>query len=185
MFLKVIKFLASVLLGGVLAVAGYWYWSPLQTLYEMHSAVQNGDAQAFNQHVDYPKLRENLKKEYSDKLTKKMARHAEKHELFSYAGTALTRLIASPMIEAMVRPDAVMGAMKSGAFKLSGQEAASSSSSQDQPMQKTEWGCEHEGVNKFVVSFSEGKKPRNETTRLVLERRGFATWKLTEIRLPD
>lgn len=186
MFSRFIRFLFSLFLIGALAVAAYWYWSPLLTLYQMYIAVQKGDAKAFNQHVDYPRLRENLKKEYSDKLTKKMDRHAQKHELFSYAGTAITRMVAGPMIDAMVRPDAVMGAMKLGAFKLADSAAASASSPpSDKPQKKVEWGFEHEGVNKFVFFFADSKKPKNETTRLVLERYGFADWKLTEIRLPE
>jgi hypothetical protein len=43
------------------ALAGYWFFSPYVTVYQLQTAAKAGDADAFNRHVDYPQLRDNLK----------------------------------------------------------------------------------------------------------------------------
>jgi hypothetical protein len=46
-------------------IGAYWYWSPHMVLYEMAKATKNKDADALNEHVDYPKLRESIKGQLS------------------------------------------------------------------------------------------------------------------------
>ena len=51
--------------------------------------------------------------------------------------------------------------------------------------QKVEWGAEQKGVDKYIAYAHRPGDPMDKRIALVLERSGFATWKLTEIRLPS
>ncbi len=42
-----------------------------------------------------------------------------------------------------------------------------------------------QGVDKYIAYGGKADAPVNERIGLVLERSGFATWKLTEVRLPS
>ena len=55
-----LKAIAGVLALTVAAVGGYWYYSPHLALKSMQTAAQEKDADKFNEHVDYPKLRESF-----------------------------------------------------------------------------------------------------------------------------
>lgn len=56
----------------VVGIAAYWYWSPLLAIRQMQTAARAGDADTFNDHVDYPRLRESLKGQFSAMLTKRL-----------------------------------------------------------------------------------------------------------------
>jgi hypothetical protein len=59
------KLLKAAVVVAALAVPAYWYWSPYHALHSMKAAAQARDADDFNQYVDYPKLRESLKGQFS------------------------------------------------------------------------------------------------------------------------
>ena len=60
-----LKTIAGVLALTTAVVGGYWYYSPHLALKSMQAAAQQKDADKFNQHVDYPKLRESFKGQMS------------------------------------------------------------------------------------------------------------------------
>ncbi len=47
-----------------IAIGAYWYWSPFAAIHSMQSAAETRDADAFNEYVDYPKLRESIKGQF-------------------------------------------------------------------------------------------------------------------------
>jgi hypothetical protein len=53
--------LITVFVLAIAALVAYWYWSPFLALKQMQSAARAQDADAFNRHVDYPRLRDSLK----------------------------------------------------------------------------------------------------------------------------
>ena len=48
------------------------YWSPILALRSLQTAAQDGDAEAFNEHVDYPRLRDSVKGQFSATLAQKL-----------------------------------------------------------------------------------------------------------------
>ena len=96
----------SKLITGVVAVAiavgGYWYFSPYLALKSMRDAAAAKDADAFNDKVDYPKLRESLKGQMSAAMTKEMDK--AKGNGFAALGTMLGAAMVNQMVEAFVRP---------------------------------------------------------------------------------
>lgn len=54
------------------AAGGYLYYSPYLAIKAMRSAAQHQDAEAFNEHVDYPRLRESFKGQMSAMMAKRL-----------------------------------------------------------------------------------------------------------------
>jgi hypothetical protein len=100
----------------LLAVAAYWYWSPFLAIREMQSAAKANDAETFNTHVDYPRLRESLKGQFSLLMGEQMAKSTDSSDPFAAFGTMLGLAMADKLVDAMVRPETVMRGMQSGRF---------------------------------------------------------------------
>jgi hypothetical protein len=159
------KGIPAALLAVVVAVAAYWYWSPLLVVHQMKEAVRVHDVEAFNSHVDFPALRENMKDDIAGKPG-------------DDALSGFGRLLGGVVVDALVRPEAVMFVLEHGDFakkrngKLEerdrGEEPASGEA-------KPKWATERDGVNRYIV--------RNDKIALVFVRNGFADWKLSELRL--
>jgi hypothetical protein len=176
------KGLMAAIIAAAVSVGGYWYYSPYLAIKSMHKAAQAKDADVFNDYVDYPKLRESFKGQFSAMVAEKMGATTDSTNGFAAMGAALGLAMANQMIEAMVRPETMMRVMEDG--KVAPKLGASSS---DTPKQGPVWSYERKGVNKLIaypgkdgpVSASGEKQ-----SGLVFQRTGFADWKLTEVRLP-
>ena len=164
------KGIPTALLAVVVAVAAYWYWSPLLVVHQMKEAVRVHDVEAFNSHVDFPALRENMKDDIGGKPG-------------DDALSGFGRLLGGVVVDALVRPEAVMFVLEHGDFARKRnsrhedrdarepQRDEEPSSGED----KAKWLTEREGVNRYIV--------RNDKIALVFVRSGFADWKLSEFRL--
>jgi hypothetical protein len=166
----------------VASVGGYWYYSPYLAMKAMHTAAQKKDADAFNDYVDYPKLRESFKGQVSAMVTEKMGASPDSGSGFAAMGAALGLAMANQMIEVMVRPETMMRVMQDGkvAPKLGTTTA-------DAPRQEPEWSFERKGANKLIAyPGKDGPVSANgeKQTGLVFLRNGFADWKLSEVRMP-
>jgi hypothetical protein len=200
MISKVIKAAA---VAAIVATAGYWYWSPFLTVRQLQLAAQKRDAVAFNAHVDYPRLRESIKSQYSDRLSDKFGKAADADNDFAKLGAAVGNLIGravvNPVVDAMVRPEIIMQAMQSGHLSITVKDSPPSetppkpegnSDGQAAPERKDDkpkWVYERKGVNQVIAYATDLKKPdaqNQDKFGLVLQRSGFATWKLSEVRLP-
>lgn len=157
------KGIPAALLAVVVAVAAYWYWSPLLVVHQMKEAVRVHDVEAFNSHVDFPTLRENMKDDIAGKPG-------------DDALSGFGRLLGGVVVDALVRPEAVMFVLEHGDFaKKRGRRHDERDEVPPASEEKPKWVAEREGVNRYVI--------RNDRIALVLVRNGFADWKLSELRL--
>jgi hypothetical protein len=181
---KIIKVAAVVV---VVAIAGYWYGSPYIAIHQMQTAANAADADAFNDKVDYPKLRESLKGQFSAIVAEKLGNSKDSENAFSALGSMLGLAMVDKMVDALVRPETVMKAMQNGQFgpgqKAPAAEAGSNSQSSAQKEQKPQWSYDRKSVDKLIAYAEDGTNANNRVG-LVFERSGFANWKLTEIRMP-
>ena len=185
----------------VAAVAAYWYWSPFLAVRQLQTAAQEGDAETFNAHVDYPKVRESLKGQFSALVTQKLGAQASSNPLAAL-GNMIGLGLVNQLVDAMVRPETVMAAMKNGHLAKPGPAptpaphpggeapsagAATPPSSSPAPEKKARWIIDRQGVNKmtaYAVDPAKPDEPESERLALVFERSGFVDWKLTELRMP-
>jgi hypothetical protein len=188
MNIKIGKGALSALAVFLALVAGYWYWSPYIAIHQMQSAAKSADADAFNDKVDYPKLRESLKGQFSALVAEKLGSSSDAGNAFSALGNMLGLAMADKMVDAMVRPETVMRAMQNGQFrpgqKAPAADAGSGSQSPAQKEEKPKWSYDRKSVDKLIAFAEDSSKGDDKRVGLVLERSGFANWKLTEIRMP-
>ena len=164
---RILPALAAVLLAGV---AAYWYWSPYLAMRELRDAAVAADAGRFNERVDFPKVRESLKSQFSARLQRDSASAGNN------LGSLLAGVLIDKLIDTAVRPEAIMFAMREGKFKI--ERDGSPEGGQDNgERRKTVWHTERQGFDTILF--------RADRMALVMQRRGFADWKLTDIRLPD
>lgn len=175
----------------LIAVLGaYWYWSPYVAMNSMKDAAEARDADTFNQYVDYPKLRESLKGQFSAMMTKEIGKQRSGGSELENAGTALGAMLglafADKFIEAMVRPEVVMQAMAEGKMQspTAGSKAGAAGSEARPPEKEVQWSFERKGVNRVIARGAQGEAALSDSPGFVFDRTGFADWKLTEIRLP-
>jgi hypothetical protein len=185
---------------GVLAIAGiaaYWYWSPYVVAHQMRTAAIDADADSFNEHVDYPQLRESLKGQLSARITGDLASRSGSGNPIEQAGSALGSMLGlalvDRMVDAVVRPEMVMRAMQHGRFQLQNgrqqeptQEKDREGATEPAPdKQKASWHVERKGVDTVFIHVDDDATPKKSGPAFVMRRDGFANWKLTEIRLPE
>lgn len=173
----------------VAGVAAYWYWSPYLAVRELRSAAAAADAGRFNEHVDFPKLRESLKGQFSERVERDMGNRPAGGSDLERAGNAfggmLAHALADKMIDAAVRPETVMFAMREGKFRIEPSPRQDGETSQSEP-RKIRWSTERRGFDTVLFhAEGEGGDSGNRKLALVMRREGFARWKLTDIRLPD
>lgn len=172
--------LGSALVVAAIGVASYWYFSPYLSIHQMRTAARAGDAATFNEHVDYPKLRENIKGQFSGMLGASTPASPAQDGMAG-AGAAFGKMIGMALVDSvidgMLRPEFVMQAMKRG--KVEGPAATPGET------RESEWTSERQGLNKMVIHLREKDSPASSAdTGFVFERNGFAHWKLTEITFP-
>lgn len=168
------------LIAAAFALGAYWYYSPYLAMSSMQTAAQNNDADTVNEHVDYPKLRESLKGQMSAMMTERLGKASSTGA--EALGAALGMAMVHQFVEAFVRPEAVMQAMKSGKLDP---KASEGSPAREGNAKKPDWTVERKGADK-VIAYARDPEAADSSRAvgLVFERYGFAKWKLTEIRMP-
>ncbi len=193
------KTITATVLVAAAATAAYWYWSPFLAIREIQQAAQARDADAFNARVDYPRLRDSLKVQFSEKVAEKMGGASGAGNPLAVFGNMLGAALTSQMVEAMVRPEVVMQAMRAGEFgpfakpqtpalaPTPGQPPGPSETGAPSGPKKPQWTYERPGVNQLIAYAVEPDSPgapNAQRTGVVFERSGFADWKLSGFRLP-
>lgn len=196
------KSLVAAVLVLLLGLAAYWYWSPLLALRQLQTAARNGDAEEFNRHVDYPRLRESLKDQFSALVAQKLGAQKDPGNPLAALGSMLGLGLVNQLVDVMVRPETVMAAMSHGRLAqpapaptpdpapAPGQAAPESPPRTDASAQtddKPRWVIDRQGASRitaFAIDPAKPEEPNSERLGLVFERSGFVDWKLTEIRMP-
>jgi hypothetical protein len=186
------KTIAGLILAFAALVAAYWYWSPYLAIHQIQRAAQQHDVNAFNERVDYPALRESLKGQAAALMGIDLGK-PDKNPLASL-GTMLAMALSDRMVDALVRPELVMQAMKTGQWKDSGaapESAATPGASSPNPPsptpsadseRKPQWRMQRQSLDTIVADPSGSEDSGG--IQFVFRRHGFADWKLSEIRLP-
>lgn len=193
------KALKAAAVAVALGVGAYWYWSPFLAIHQLRAAARAGDADAFNDHVDYGRLRESLKGQFSAAIGDKLVTDAPKGDA-AKAGAALGSMLAialmDRMVDAVIRPESVMRILQEGKLLPkdraeprtprggAGTPPGDGPGTDAPPSQPPVWSTERKSVDKLILYARAADQPEEKRTGLVFERRGFASWQLTEIRLP-
>ena len=182
------KLIASLAVVAAVLLAAFWYWSPYWDLRQMAAAARAGDADTFNGHVDYPRLRESVKGQFAARMAGAMGK-IDRSNPFAGMGAAIGMGMANVIVDAMVRPEVVMKAMAEGrlAPEKGGSAQPGGTDGRSRPADP-QWKFERDGFNRIVshaIDPAQSGDSNAQRVGFVFERTGFANWKLTEVRLPN
>jgi hypothetical protein len=162
-----------------LVIASYWYWSPLLSVRQLQAAALERDANRFNSHVDYPKVRESIKGQFAPMFTDAPGQPAKAGNSGAAFGRKMGMGMVNRYVDGVLRPERLM---RSIAF---GQLSARNPGNAPDVAGKSPWQYERQGVNQVLAHVaSPGNDALSPPLGMVLQRSGFATWKLTQLLLP-
>jgi hypothetical protein len=174
----------------VLALFAAWFFAtPYLTFRSIGSAIENKDAHALSQYVDFPALKESLKANLRAKMTETIARTHNNNPYGNVAGAVTSQLalqMIDPLLDAAMTPEAI-------AALLQGQgKAASGSGRQEEdhplssvfPRDDVEFSTGYESFNVFAITLKK-KATGKELATFFLKRQGFSSWKVTSVKIPD
>jgi hypothetical protein len=179
---KKTKAFAFAAMAAFAAIAGYWYWSPLLSVRQLQSAAVERDASAFNRHVDYPKVRASIKGQFSPMFADQPGQPADAGGSGAAFGKKMGMGMVNRYVDGALRPDMLMRSVTLGQLSRSPRNAPKDQALAD----KSPWHYERQGVNQVLAHVvgtgrSDDAQP---PLGMVLQRSGFATWKLTQVLLP-
>jgi hypothetical protein len=157
----------------LLVVGGIYVGSPYYAIYALRNAAREGDADKIAGSVDFPAVRESLKTQLSSAMTAKLQGDAAlRDNPLAALGAALLPTIADRMVDNFVTPEGI-AAMMRGQKPRDKAEASSD----------VQADTDYLNLNAFRVNFRNSRRDQAGPSFL-LERRGFASWKLVRIDLP-
>jgi Protein of unknown function (DUF2939) len=171
--------LSSLMLLAVL-FAGVWlYFTPYLAMNKLQKAAKAGDAQAMNELVDFPSLRESVKQNVRTAVSNEVG--GRSRGALGALGGLLAGALAGPVVDAFVTPDGI-AALTEGSRPGSRRGDAIDSLAHERSKDvKVKRG--YESVDLFVIHFVNRSDDR-EKMALVMHRDGLTHWRLTGIRLP-
>ncbi|WP_206998101.1 DUF2939 domain-containing protein [Trinickia mobilis] len=198
--------ITAVIAIAVIAVLGYAYASPYVALDHLKRAADARDAQTLNQYVDYPALRQSLK----DQVTQMLTRRIDEQKLnnpFAAIGAMIGVALIGPLVDAYATPDGVAAilnglpprgtpgerppappepsedtASNTAPSQPASEPAPSSSqpASAPAPRQTT---AAYRSVNEFAVTYR--RVAGSAQYSALLHRDGLFSWKLVAVELND
>lgn len=175
--------LAVVLL---VALAGYVAAGPYLTVRAIKAAVQEQDAAALAEQIDFPALRASLKAQLLDAMVREAGSEAQANPFGAFALTMASGVV-NGVVEAMVTPVGLAGVMEGRKVWNNARDSFQRPSAADQAMPAEaapeplrDARYRYESASRFTATVAdESGRP----LVFVLQRDGLR-WKLADIRLP-
>lgn len=175
----------ALLLAMLIALAGYVVAGPYLTVRAIKNAVQEQDAGALAEQVDFPSLRTSLKAQLLDAMVREVGDDVQANPFGAFALTMATGLV-NGTVDAMVTPIGLAGVMQGrklwgdarDSFRRPTTDAQGTPVAPPEPMRDARY--RYESLSRFTATVEdESGKP----VVFVLRRDGVQ-WKLADIRLP-
>ena len=179
------KGLALILVLALLAVGAVYAASPLYAFHQLKQAAQSGDREQLEAMVDFPAVRDDLKRQVDSKATK-LARRAQGvgYPIAAVIG-ALGAALGDRAVDKLVTPEAISAMVQSGETPR-GRHKPAAAGGQGANADEGHRTVVHYGYltpDRFKVSVAPAGAP-DSPVDLILERRGLFSWRLEAIELP-
>jgi Protein of unknown function (DUF2939) len=183
----------------LLASLGFIYASPYIALDRLKRAADARDAETVNQYVDFPALRESLKQQVGELLTRRIDTQKSGNPL-ALIGAMIGAALVGPLVDSYATPDGVaailngipprgnpgekppvpsQGAVPDAAAPtVAASPVAPVQNAAPNPPQTT---AGYRGFNTFVVSYQHGAGDARYAA--IFERNGLVWWKLVAVDL--
>lgn len=169
----------------VAVLVGWYAASPYMAVGALEKAARNGDRDKLEELVDFPRVRESLKADFTAGLMNKaQSDAATRDNPFAGLAAILVPALVDRVVDAAVSPEGIVrmqegrgvatppGARPMGEARSKAQAGA--------PAQKPKTNAHYSGLNRFKVEQPSDAGPLT----WVLARQGLFGWKLIRIELP-
>ena len=169
----------------LVAAAAAYVASPLYAFHQLEQAAESGDRERLEAMVDFPAVREDLKRQVDSRATK-LARTAKGvgYPIAAVIG-ALGAALGDRAIDKLVTPDAISAMIRFGETPRQRHRQAAAKDGDD--LQTGPHGARVRGgylsPDRFRFRVSPAAAP-DRGVDLILERHGLFSWKLEAIELP-
>ena len=182
----------------VVAVLGVIYASPYIALDRLKRAADARDAQTVNQYVDFPLLRESLKDQVGQLLTRRIDIQKSGNPL-AMIGAMIGAALIGPLVDSYATPDGVAailngippkgdpGEKPPGPSESSGAVVAAPGAAQapppSAPKPPPQTPAGYRSFDTFAVNYQHGTGDARYSA--ILRRYGLFSWKLVAVELND
>lgn len=176
---RILAWIAAVAVTGFLVAVAI---GPILTAHGLIAAARRGDEAGIERRVDFPALRDSLKSELEDEVSRRVRddpRLADRG--LGGIGAMLAPMILSGAVDTLVTPQVVARMVASG-------QAPDPAGARDEPAIPAvededdhlhqSWG--YRDLNQFAVTLTPRDRP-DEHLALIMERRGLFVWKLAAV----
>lgn len=170
---------------GLVAAGLLYAASPLLAVQALRSAAQAGDRDKLDQLIDFPKVREGLKAQFTAKFNQEMAKQkTAANDPFAGLALALAPVMINNVVDSMITADSMAAMVKTGQAKpgpaLSGPapSEAPGAPAKAEPKPKMRYGYRDLDTFTLTADGAEGDLV------MVMRRDGLFGWKLTRVDLP-
>ena len=163
-------------IAGLLALGGWYYYAPYYTASQMQAAVEARDADRLARHVDFPALREDVRQSLNEVLAQELAEFRRDNP-FGGLGVAVAGALLKPLVDAVVSPAGIATIMEGYIPEPDGRGMGFTSQGE------TRIRMGYAGLDRFVVTIESERDPVQQVD-LILHRQGNFSWKLASLGLP-
>lgn len=168
----------------VVALVGTSYASPYWAVHQLRAAADAADADALQDYVDFPALRESIKAEIQAKVVVPEITDPKLQERpLGGIGAMVASAMIGSMVDAMVTPAGVASMMRGKPDPKAAALPSSAGSSAAQRGEAPRARYAYDGFNRFSVTYQDGDKA-DRSVALILRRDGLFGWKLVRVKLP-
>ncbi len=161
-----------------IAWAVLFYASPYLALHRIAKAIENKDADAVSEYVDFPALRESVKAQMLIKLQAQMQAPEIKDNPLAGLGQALAVGMVNQATEALVSPAGVMLMLERGKPGKPADVAAAGIGVDTQGgTPRKDYAVDYQGWSKIFVH------PTDEPGGFIFKRDGLMGWRLAAIKM--
>ncbi len=159
----------------IVVVGGIYLGSPYYAMHSLRTAALEADTDKLEASVDFPAVRESLKSQMSAAMMAKMQNDPEMRDNpFAALGALMIPAMIDRMIDSFVTPDGIAALVR-------GQKPTEKEKVEQNP--DIESTSAYVNLDRFRVRLH-NKKLDEEGPSFLLERRGFASWKLIRVKMP-
>lgn len=166
-----------VITAGIALVCGAIYLgSPYFAAHQLRDAALAGNKDELEASVDFPAVRENLKSQLAAAFMHKLQNDPEmQNNPFAGLGAMIAPALVDRAVDAYITPEGI-------AAMIRGQKPAESGTIEMNP--DIESRSDYVSLDRFRVHLRDTKL-NEDGPSLLFERRGFASWKLIRLEMPD
>ena len=171
----------------LIAVAAVYAASPLYAFHQLKAAAESGDRERLEAMVDFPAVREDLKRQVDSKATK-LARKAQGvgYPIAAVLG-ALGAALGDRAVDQLVTPDAISAMVQYGQTPRDRRKQTKADGGNEDQDQEGPHGTRVRGAylspDRFRFRVSPAAQPDGGID-LIMERHGLFSWRLEAIELP-